>query len=59
MLCWWGTTDFNQGVKINLIKIMQILSFPIEIEFLLNPRNREIPSLVKSDYFDYEVINPL
>ena len=79
MMRWWGTTDSLQGAKMNLIKIMQSQSFPIEIEFLLNPKNKDIPALVKSanlfidecgvvrsdgrigktDYFDYEVINPI
>ena len=47
MLLWWGATYFNQGAKINRIKIMQRESFPTVIEFLLKP-NREIPSLVKN-----------
>ena len=48
MMKWWGSVDSMQAAKIYLIKIMQKQSFEIEIKFLENPVNKEVPLLVKN-----------
>ena len=75
----WGSTDYKECAKVYLIKAVQHHFFVNEIEFLKDPRDKQIPDLVrnfnlfldhnnivrsdcrvgKSEYFAYEVLNPI
>ena len=45
----WGTTDISQFAKIHLMQVMQKQSFPTEIDFLRDVRNKTVPELVNKD----------
>ena len=42
----WGTTDISQCAKVHLMQVMQKQSFPTEIDFLRDVRNKNVPKLV-------------
>ncbi|CAL4117170.1 unnamed protein product, partial [Meganyctiphanes norvegica] len=44
----WDTTDPHQCAKIHVLKVMQKQSFPSEIDFILDPRNKKPPDLVNN-----------
>ena len=50
----WGTTDVNLCARIHLFKTMQQQRFANEIVYLKDPKNKQLPDLVrnKSLYFD-------
>ena len=75
----WGSTNYKDCAKVYIIKSVQQETFSKEIDFLKNPRDKQIPDLVrnfnlfldhnniirsdcrvgKSEYFAYEVLNPI
>ena len=44
----WGSLDPHQCAKIHLLRIMQSQCFSIELSYLKDPRNKQVPNLVSS-----------
>ena len=44
----WGSTDYKECAKVYLIKAVQHHFFVNEIEFLKDPRDKQIPDLVRN-----------
>ena len=44
----WGSSDPHKCAKIYLFKLMQSKCFPVELDYLKNPLNKQVPTLVSN-----------